>query len=375
MSRLRTIYNNEALLVGTTPSTSGTDNTGTIKRLHRIQTIGNSFEANLENINEYGQMAAIDRINLDGGTSSQEFSYYLTDFENEANLGFVISSTSSVIGNIANKTKADKNYYRFVAPEGLDAVNLPASSGAVMAVGNGYIGSYGLNVAVGSFPTATVSVQGLNTATYASGGGVSPAVNPADGTKTSGTFTLPTIAASSSTKPSVIKPGDVQVTFSNPNAGVFQTLDSSINVQKADIKFDFKLEPITKLGSRLAISREIKYPIDISLDIESLMSDLTANTGLVDFLCNSPTTDVTFKFYKTACDANGPSSDAANIFAQIVVKNAKISSQNFNGSIGPNNTVSMKFQSQVGAANDTVNGIFFSGVTGYTTGNVALKSS
>jgi hypothetical protein len=378
MARTRTIYNNEALFAGGSPATgTTTDTTGSIKKLHRVQSIGNSFEYALENINEYGKMAAIDRVNLDGSTSSLEFTYYVTDFENEKNLGFTINSAVSAISGFASKAEDDRNYYRYVAPEGLDAVGLGPTQGAVLAVGNGFINSYSLDVAVGAFPTASVSVQGLNSASYPSGSAQPvPSVDPVTGRKWSGTFTLPTVPTSSSGKPSVIKPGDVKISFSNNNAALFQSLaDASINIQKASVKVDFKLESIKKLGSNLSVSREMQYPIDVQVSIEALMSDLTTNTGLVDFICNTPQTDITIDLYKSTCDSGGPTTAASDIFAKIIVKNAKLTSEDLSGSIGPNNTVSMQFTSQVGAANDSTNGMFFSGVIGYTGANVPQKSA
>lgn len=374
MSRLRTIYNNEALLVGPSPAT-GVHSTGNIKKLHRVQSIGNSMQYGLENINEYGVMAAIDRMNLDGSESSLEFSYLVTDFENEANLGFDINSTSSAISSIVQRTQEDRNYFRYVAPEGFDANGLPATSGAVLAVGNGFISSYSFEAAVGAFPMATVSVQGLNTASYSDGSAERlPAIDPSTGRKASGTFTLPTIVASNSAKPSVIRPGDVKVTFSNADAGLFQALDSTLTVQSASFSFDLNLEPISKLGSRMPVSRELQYPIDVQITVEALMGTLTAATGLVDFLCNEAKTDITFDLYKSVCDADGPTSSASDIFAKFILKNARLSSQDLSGSIGPSNTVSMQFLSQVGAQNDSTNGVFFSGVTGYS-GTTPLRSN
>lgn len=374
MSRTRTIYNNEVLLVGPSPAT-GTHSTGNIKKLHRVQSIGNSDEIPLQNVNEYGSMAAIDKINIEGPTASLEFSYFLTDFENELALGFDINSTASAIGSIAARTSDDRNYFRYVAPEGYDAVGLGPTDGAVFGVGNGFIASYSVEAAVGSFPTVSVSVQGLNSASYVNGSAKAlPAVDPETGRKASGTYTLPNIVASNAAKPSVIKPGDVKVTFSNPNAGLYQALDTTLNIQNINVGFDLNLEAQRRLGSRLAFSRDIQYPIDVNLSVEALMGDLTASTGLVDFLCNEPETDITIDFYKSSCDASGPTTAAADLFAKIIVKNARLTSQNLNGSIGPSHTASMQFSAQVGAANDSVNGIFFSGVTGYS-GSTPLKSS
>ncbi len=374
MSRIRTIYNNESLLVGPSPAT-GTHTTGNIKKLHRVQSIGGSFKVAHEDINEYGKMAAIDRINLDGSESSLEFGYYVTDFENESMLGFDISSTGSAIGSIAQRTQEDRNYFRFVAPEGLDADGLGPTRGAVLGIGNGFIASYGFEASVGSFPMANISVMGLNASTSADGSAKPiPAIDPLTGRKASGTFTLPTIPESSAAKPSVIKPGDVRVTFSNSNAGLFQTLDTTLTVQSAKFNFDFSLEAIKKLGARMPISREIKYPIEISINIEALMGDLTSATGLVDFICSEPSTDITIDLYKSTCDSGGPTSAATDIYAKYTIKNAKLTSQDLSGSIGPSNTANMQFTSQVGASNDTGNGIFFSGVTGYS-GTTPLKSN
>ena len=373
MSRIRTIYANEALLVGPSPAT-GVHSPSTIKKLHRVQTIANSFKYAMQDVNEYGKLAAIDRVNIDGSESTLDFDYFVTDFENEKNLGFDISSTGNALGSIAQKTQQDKNYFRFVAPEGVDADNLGPTGGAVLGIGNGFISSYGFEAAVGSFPTATLSVLGLNAASSVDGNAKPiPAIDPTTGRKASGTFTLPTIPESSAGKPSVIAPGDVKVTFSNPNAGLFSALDSTLNVQSVKFNFDLNLETLQKLGARLAISKEIKYPIEISLSLEALANDLTATTGLIDFLCATPSTNITIDLYKSTCDANGPTSTSADIYAKYIIKNAKLSSQDLSGSIGPSNTVSMQFTSQVGASNDANNGLFFSGVTGYS-GTTGLKS-
>lgn len=363
MSR-RTIYNNEALLCGPSPAT-GAHTTGNIKRIHRVQSIGSAFDVALEAVQEYGKLAAIDYINTEGAEVTAEFSYLVTDFENEKNLGFVVASASNALGDFLNGTAEDRNYFRYVAPEGLDADGLSAASGAVMGIGNGFISSYGLEFGVGAFPTANVSVQGLNMTAHLDGVGEPlPAVIPTTGRKATGTFTLPTIPSPSAGKPSVIKPGDAKVTFSNANAGAFQSLaDGALDIQSANINFDLNLEARRALGSRLPVSRDITYPVEVSVSIEALAGDLIAG-NLVDFLCSEPKTDITFKLYNDNCDSDGPALD--QVYAQVVVKNARLTSQDFSGSIGPNETVTLEFTSQVGASNDTANGIFLSGVVGYS---------
>ena len=364
MARIRTIYNEEALLAGPSPAT-GVHTTGNIKRINRVQSLGMTSEIPLENVNEYGKLAAIDRVNRGGINSTVQFSYLVTDFENEFNLGFNVNSTQSAVSNFLNKTADDRNYFRVVAPEGTDAEGTPASGVAVLAVGNGFLTSYSFEAAVGAWPTSTVNVAGLNMTSHLDGVAEPlPAVDPTTGRKASGTFTLPTIPAASAGKPSVIQPGDVKVTFSNPSGGIFQTLNqNSININSIGFDFDLNLENIEGLGSRLPKDKTITFPVNINVRMESLFSDLVA-ANLVDTLCTPQPTDITIDLYNSNCDSSGPALD--NIFAKIIIKNAKIDNEDLSGSIGPNDTVTMNFTSQIGAVNDTANGVFFSGVYGYS---------
>jgi hypothetical protein len=372
MSRNRVIYSNEALLVGPSPAT-GVHSTGNIKRIHRVQTIGNNVEVPLESIYEYGRSSPTDRVNLNGIMAKQDFSYLAVDFENEKNLGFTIDSTKSAIADFLNKSQEDRNYFRFVAPEGYDADGLAPASGAVLAIGNGFIANYSFEVAVGSFPMATLSVEGLNASSHLDGVGEPiPAVDPSTGRKASGTFTLPTIPTPNASKPTVIRPGDVKVNFSNSDAGVFQSLDAeNINVQSASINFGFNLSETKALGTRLSKSKEITFPIDVNVSIESLFTDLV-EANLVDLLCEGAVTDVTIDLYNDDCDSSGPVLN--DLYAKIIVRNARFLGSDLSSSIGPNDMVKMNFVGQVTAANDVSNGVSFSGVYGYS-GTTPLYSN
>jgi len=368
MSRIKTIYSNQVLYAGPSPAT-GAQASGDIKKINNLQSLGNSFTYSLEDINIYGSLAAKERVNLEGADVSLDFSYYLTDFQNEVNLGFAVGSDINAISYFLTKTQEDRNYYRYVAPEGYDAVGLANSSGAVMGIGNGFLSSYGLALQVGDFPTATVGVSALNANAVLDGvAQETPAVDPQTGRQLSGTFTLESpISDNPAGKPTIIKPGDVVVEFSNDDAGAFQALGDLI-VQNVSLDFDLNLEPIRKLGSRLPVSRDLTPPIQVNVGVEALMADLVEN-NLVDFLCDEPATDITVSLYDNSCDAGGPTQDPEDIFAKIIIKNAKLTSQDLSGTIGPNDTVSLQFQSQIGGPNDTENGLFMSGVTGYAGGS------
>ena len=90
--RNRVIYQSEALFVGPTPST-GQQHTGvatysatvgwnTTRQLHRIQTANYSFNIDRTDVNQFGELAAIDRVNLDTPTVSLDFSYLLANTKN-----------------------------------------------------------------------------------------------------------------------------------------------------------------------------------------------------------------------------------------------------------------------------------------------------
>jgi len=103
MPRNRVIYQSEALYVGPTPST-GYQAEHSIKQIHRVQTCNYSFNIDRTDVNQFGELAAIDRIALDTPTVALDFSYLLANFENETNLGLVTDGSDTTIKNLLNKS-------------------------------------------------------------------------------------------------------------------------------------------------------------------------------------------------------------------------------------------------------------------------------
>ena len=115
MPRNRVIYQSEALYVGPTPSTgaqpAGGDFGSRINQLHRIQTANYSFNIERTDVNQFGELAAIDRVNLDTPTVTLDFSYLLANLQNERALGFVVDGSNTCVKNLIDKSQDDKNYY------------------------------------------------------------------------------------------------------------------------------------------------------------------------------------------------------------------------------------------------------------------------
>jgi hypothetical protein len=276
MPRKRVIYQSEAIFVG--PSGGGATGVGgapatatyaLTKQLNRVQSANYSFNIARQNVNQYGQIGAIDQVILEAPTVSMDFTYYANSGENETTLGLAVDSSAGGSGipalrNILSggaSAQDIKNYYIVVAPEGTDA-NLNQAdvtgNGKVIGIGNAGLTSYSINAAVGSFPTVSVSVEGLNMRFYDKTTGVVPAINPADGTDATGIFAISGLTTGSGF--TALRPGDITVTFS----GARGVVEEDLKIQDFTISFDLGRDPIQKLGNRFAFSREITFPVTVT---------------------------------------------------------------------------------------------------------------
>jgi hypothetical protein len=443
MARNRVIYQSEALYVGPSPAVSGyfTDKTlhvpdgyvgyaadaligaawdaggdlhpsgNQIRQLHRIQTANYSFNIPRTDINQFGELAAIDRVVMDTPTVALDFSYILATMENEQNLGFVTDGHASCISGILNKTSDEKNYFIKTVGEGRDAVGdrgphndaagtmVGGGVGAeneyefVIGVGNGFLTSYTTECSVGNFPTCTVNVEGLNM-TFESGvSGASPAVKPESGTRLSHfKYVLPTTTGSPETgimSTSALRPGDITFAFAKRDreavqlsGEVFQSvtadedtydapgahlgnMDSKMHakIQSYNISLDMAREPINRLGSRFAFSREITFPMTVTCTIDALVADLTTGS-LSDLINCDDSYDIVVNLLRpVSCPGTMTDGTAKDIFAQYWLKNAKVNSQAFSSDIGSNKSVTMEFATQVGGPSQKNQGLFMSGIT------------
>ena len=102
MARNRTIYSNEVLMVA--PSATGSQHlNGTtigeslIRQIKRVQSINYGFSIDRTDTYQFGQLSRIDSAVLSAPTVSLDFSYYLTDGQNENLLGFNNNEGSNFI--------------------------------------------------------------------------------------------------------------------------------------------------------------------------------------------------------------------------------------------------------------------------------------
>lgn len=383
MARNRVIYQSEGLFVSSGLSSKAS---GEHKQLKRVQSANYSFEITRQDVNQFGQLARIDALVLQSPTVSLDFSYYLADGFNESALGFYMqgsgagTSGPSATGNFASGQMASSsgiNFYIVTDSEGIDLNYNTGSANAlvgkgVIGIGNGFITDYTLNAAVGDLPTVSVSVEGLGfcAATYATGvsgtytgtGFAGPAINPENGTKllstgVNGWVMLPNPSTGEGV--TALRPGDITLDFGGFTGTGFGTPSSileganSINIQSVSISLPMSRTPIERLGSRFAFARVTDFPVTATMTVNALVNETQAR-NLADMIDDGAERDITLTI-----KAPGTNTSAV----KYTFAAARLDSESYSSDIGSNKSVDLSFSTQIGGANDTVHGIYFSGVS------------
>jgi hypothetical protein len=344
-----------------------------VRQLKRVQNANYSFTINRQDVNQFGQLARIDSVILESPTVSMDFSYYLTDGENERLLGMATDGTHQNLSGIMTRSQNDygNNFFILTVPEGRDAVGGDTSSlegdKTVISAGNSYITDYSLEGSVGSFPTASVSVEALN---IKSDVGVSfksiPAVDSTEGTRKSDVeFVLP--PAISGDGSSVLKPGDISIDLkdagllskqmSGEDLGYGPEDKGSAHIQSFTLSTPMGRTALQRLGNTYAFAKEIDFPVTCTLSVNALVSDLKSG-DLVDLLCGGQY-DLKIKMQDPQCI--GQSTNTTDPSIIIDFKGAVLDSESFSSAIGDNKTVDLTFSTQIGGPEDNTVGVFLSG--------------
>lgn len=352
MARKRVIYQSEALFAGPTGA-------GALSQLSRVQTANYGFDITRQDVNQYGQLAAIDRIILEQPIVNLDFSYYANTGLNESLIGLTVDASKSALANILSGAGDVKNFYILVSPEGTDA-NIDkvqaTGQGKTIGIGNANLTSYSIEAAVGAIPTVTVNAEGYNMKFYPQTTGYTPDINPINGApNTISTFAIPTPFSGDGY--TALRPGDVSLSISGIGVDA-----SDLKIQSFTINADIGRDPIQKLGNKFAFTREIVFPVVVSASVEAVMGDIAGNdnfgNALTDIVCDeSATYDITLTLGKpsTSCGAGTTQALA------YVLKGVKLDSQSFSSAIGDNKTVTMDFSTQIGGPNDSSRGLFIRG--------------
>ena len=264
MPRNRVIYQSEAIFAAPTGTTTLTTASNGVRR---VQSCNYNFSIQRQDINQFGELAAIDRLIIQEPTVAVDMSYYFepTGF-NEAAMGLRMNTYTNEAAATGASTISDhaldyiissgglgydqKNLFVLISDAGIDVndtgSNAMAQTGnfnGIIGIGNAYLTSWSLDIAVGAIPTVSCAFEGQNIVFtgWGSAGlpaGSSPQIpNPSvvDGTDTNTLITLPSGAGlfSSAGEVSAVRPGDVTVvlTSATDNAPVVGLTETDLKIQ------------------------------------------------------------------------------------------------------------------------------------------------
>ena len=286
----------------------------------------------------------------------------------------VILNTSCISG-ILTKVSDDKNYFIRTVAAGND-VSI-ATTGtldqSIIALGNGVITSYTVNGAVGEFPNVAVACEALNMLFLTGANNFKsstagaryplPSVDE-NGSRVNGTFSLPDFNDRSnlSQNVSVFKPGEIILDLSRYTSsggfGIDSSSQSSLNAQSFSLAINLPRENLRRLGNTYAYTKEITFPINYSLSVDVLVSDLRAG-NLSNIVSGEDFKfDATISYIKPG---TRNSSLGAITGARYTLKNTQIDSIDFSSSIGANKTATLTFGGQMSSPQDTSKGVLMHG--------------
>lgn len=371
--------------------------TGTVadnlKQLYRVQSFSTTSSIAFQDINEFGQLAAIDRINLEAPTISGTVEYYITEGFNEEALGFTVNrgtktgdtwpTNNSFLGDMLEDTSGGLDFFEGIADEGVDLNrfyaadiepwSLAAGSNetvGILGFGNVYVTDYTVNFAVGELPTASISIEGSNANGVLVSGAeaavkvetTSPEVSLEDGTPSTTKVQLNTYQKYRNTEApaiSALRPGDINVKLVETGTTTEQkkTLmdfaqigDTGSYIQSVSISIPLAREGLQRLGTKYFYARVVTFPLTATVSISALVNGVNSNVSIADILSTNPKVDVII----TIRNPN----DASKVALEYRVKNCTIDEQPINASIGSNTTADLTLSTQIGSRTDTDNGVF-----------------
>tara|TARA_Y100000361_G_scaffold39923_2_gene34174 strand:+ start:692 stop:3025 length:2334 start_codon:yes stop_codon:yes gene_type:complete len=391
-----------------------------IKQLQRVQSANYGFTVNRQDINQFGHASRLDSIVIESPTVNLDFSYYLLDGLNERLLEFVTDGTTNTLSGLLTPElyQAGNNFFILTAPEARDAVKGDVSLNeagketdkSVIALGNGYITDYSVDISVGSIPTASVTVEGMNIRSdFGTTGNDVPAVDMKNGSRISdawdrgedgtdprdckdggctGLYSLPaavsgyTGCATDGSIGSIaaLRPGDVLVDLSSKSlisksvAGNSDTpVIGSAHVQSASLSLPLGRTTLQRLGSVFGFSKAIDLPLSTSMSFSALVADIKEG-NMMDLLCDCEEFDIGITIFKPECagctvkDVNDPD----KIAMRFTMKGARLESENFSSTIGDNKSVDLTFNTQIGSSDDMRNGLYIYGSESVLSANNGL---
>ena len=286
--------------------------------------------------------------------------------------------TASVINvtclsGILTKVTDDKNMFVRTVAQGNDVT--VATTGtldqAIIAFGNVIMNNYAANGAVGDFPTVTVGNEARNISFHTGANNFKssaagqryqlPSLD-SNGSRVNGTFSLPDFDDTSNlnNNVSVFKPGNIVLDLSEYALSGFgiDTSSASLNAQSYSLSIAMQRDSLKRLGNTFEFSKEITFPINYSLSVDVLVSDLVVGNLLTMVTGKDVSFDVSISHIKPGTEN---SSLGRITGAKYTAKSTLLESMSFSSSIGANKTATLTFGGQISSPQDATKGILMHG--------------
>jgi len=385
----RVIYNNQLLLVGPAPASGYyfCDPNGSllptglynlIQPLKRVNQFSYQITTQPARFTEIGNASTIYDYNLKPPDINLSFNYNIKDLRNEARLGFYVELGIPNLdqfdggqvypsGNILSgftfgdqgfayntdltlptnntfkypfKYRDQRNIFLSINPNPADVINSNLSGFPVLAFGNCYITSYGVNAKVNEIPTASVNCTAHNVIYYSSGtNAVSPFVEPKSGLLNTGVrFSIPNYNAAYEeigNSISVLLPGEITVDVYD--AGSISKTKSNVIIQDSAIQgFNFNIpldrELVKTLGYVYPVDRQINTPITVEGAFSAIYKNLIYSGDLISNIKSESKYDIVIKMNK----------DSETII-RYDIRGAKFKDLSYDSSIGANAVLDFSF--------------------------------
>ena len=306
-----------------------------------------------------------------GGTSNgKNFSPTL---ENNYPEGTASVINVTCLSGILTKVTDDKNMFVRTVAQGNDVT--VATTGtldqAIIAFGNVVMNNYAANGAVGDFPTVTVGNEARNISFHTGANNFKssaagqryqlPSLD-SNGSRVNGTFSLPDFDDTSNlnNNVSVFKPGNIVLDLNQYALSGFgiDTSSASLNAQSYSLSIAMQRDSLKKLGNTFEFSREITFPINYSLSVDVLVSDLVVGNLLTMVTGKDVSFDVSISHIKPGTEN---SSLGRITGARYTAKSTLLESMSFSSSIGANKTATLTFGGQISSPQDATKGILMHG--------------
>ena len=409
MATNRVIYNNELLFVGPAPASGYffSDPNGNLLRtgvynliqpLKRINQFSYQINTQSSRFSEIGNASTVYDYTLNPPDISLSFNYNIKDLRNEARMGFYVDlgppnldqfdggqvfpsgnllsgfsfgdqnySFNSDLTQATNNTfkspfkyRDQRNLFLTITPNNTDAIGNSISGFPVLAFGNCYITSYGVQAQVNDFPKATVNYAAHNVLYYSSGiNVVSPYLEPKSGTLNTGiTFNIPnynTAFEETGNAISVLLPGDIVIDIYDVNST--SKNKSNLIIQDAAIQsfnFDIPLErePLKTLGYVYPVDRQINTPITVEGSFSTIYRNLNYSGNLLSDIKSESKYDISIKMNKSS-----------ETIIRYDIRGAKFKDLSYDSSIGSNAVLDFSFYCDMDMNSyPHPNGLFMSGL-------------